>query len=243
MAGTDRRESIKLAIGAALLPFLSARAVNAQVGLGGALAEISPPACTMIYRRTLERALRGGRENLVIERDFEVRFVPLASGGFRLSGEQCRVSVQAPVNLAPLVAIEEQRVERGLFPMELDACGQITGWPPASRRDHISEALQVVRDRYVEEGVDVSALIEALHGASAELVSLLPNDLFAPEEPLREEHRAIDLPWGDQGEVLTRFEAERDPQTQLMRHAERVVVTRYGGEERRNRESWALFKA
>lgn len=104
-------------------------------------------------------------------------------------------------------------------------------------------ALQIVRESYVASGADLGGFIEALHGASAELVTRVPDDLFAPEERLREEHRAIELPWGDHGEVLTHFEAERDTQTGLMRRAHRVVTTRYGGEERRNRESWALFAA
>lgn len=243
LAGTDRRESIKLAIGAALLPILAARPAVAQLAARPSPATISPPAGTMIYRRTLERALRGGTESVVIQRDFAVQFDPAASGGFVVSGEQTAVIVHAPPSLAQLAAIEERRVESGLFPLQLDQCGRITGWSAPGPRDHLTEALQVVRDSYAASGADLGGLIEALHGASAELVTRVPDDLFAPEESLREEHRAIELPWGDHGEVLTQFEAERDPQTRLMRHAQRVVTTRYGGEERRNRESWALFAA
>lgn len=243
MAGTDRRESIRLAIGAALLPFLAARPAAASAAATIDASAIEPPAGPMVYRRRLERALSGGRESVTVERDFEIRFTPLSDGGFLVSGRQSKVAVDVPPSLAQLATIEEQRVENGLFPIQLDSRGQIAGWPAVTRDSHLGEALDVVRRHFADAGMETGALIEALHGASGELVATLPNDLFAPTEPVREELRRIELPWGDQGEVITRFEAIRDPQSRLMSHARRMVTTRYGGEERCNVESWTLAAA
>ncbi len=244
MAGTDRRESIRLAIGAALLPFLGARPLLASTETGRTPPGISPPPGLMIYRRKLERSLAGGRESVIVTRDFEVSFTRQADGGFLVYGKQRAASVDAPPQLAALAELETRRVESGLFPMELDPAGQITGWPaPAASNEEIAAALATVSDRFSEGGMEVGVLIEALHGASANLVSTLPDDLFAPAEPVREESRTIELPWGDEGEVHTRFEAERDPETRLMRTARRLVTTRYGGEERQNCENWELFRA
>jgi len=223
LAGTDRRESVRLAIAAALLPFLAARPAATRAVTSDDAGAINPPAGPMVYRRRLER--------------------PLAGGGFLLSGRQSKVAVDVPPSLAQLATFEEQCVESGLFPIELDSRGQIAAWPAATRDVQLGRALDAVRRRFAKAGMDTGLLIEALHGASGELVATLPNDLFAPAEPVREELHQIELPWGDHGEVIVRFEAELDPQSRLMRHARRMVTTRYGGDERCNVESWTLAAA
>lgn len=242
MSRTDRRESLKLALGAALLPLLSSRVLHARV-TPAAGESISPPDCAMIYRRRLERGLPGGTSRFVVTRDFEIHFAPAPEGGYVLSGRQVAVSVGAPDNLARYAELEGQRVERGIFPLQLDAAGRITNWPARTADEQVALALEEVRSQFVNSGQEVGILIEALHNATSRMLAILPHDLFAPGEETRVDSRAIALPWGDEGEVTTRFEASRDPQTRLMRQAQRIVTTSLGGEERRNREAWELFAA
>lgn len=238
---TDRRESLKLALGAALIPFLAAGPVHAH----GSLPEnrISPPGNAMIYRRKLERTLPGGRHSFVVQRDFQVQFSPMPTGGFHVSGHQIAVEVSAPDNLAQLSDLERQRVERGIFPLDLGEDGRILDWPAPQPDQQVAQALDDVRQQFADHGEEIGTLLEALHSASSRLTAVLPDDLFAPAETAREERREIELPWGDHGEVVTRFEASRDPGTHLMRQARRTVTTRLGGEERRSREKWELFPA
>ena len=156
---------------------------------------------------------------------------------------QVAVAVDAPDNLARYADLERQRVEDGIFPLHLDMAGRITNWPEHTSDQQVAAALDQVRHQFADNGQEVGTLIEALHSASSRMVAILPNDLFAPAQEAREDSRTIELPWGDTGEVTTRFEANRDEDTGLMRQAQRVVTTRLGSEQRENRESWEFFAA
>jgi hypothetical protein len=193
----------------------------------------------MVYRRTLERSLPGGAM-FRVSRDFSVRFEE-AGAGFVLTGEQVSARVDAPANLADLAALERQRVEVGIFPLLLDGFGQIIDGQEPAQSGEVARAVSDIRQRFGNEGAEASALIAAVHQAGTRLTAELPHDLFAPHESPREAREEITLPWGDRGEVLTVFEAERDPLTRLMRSARREVVTRLGNDERRSSEFWELF--
>lgn len=233
-----RRDALRLGLGAALLPLLGTRQAFASEVPA---KHIAPPTSEMIYRRVLERELPGGAV-LRVARDFAVRFESVGRG-FQLSGRQILAQVDAPANLAQLAALEEQRVELGIFPLLLDSSGRIVDGSDDLPNEQIFNALAEVRRRLGSTGEEAGTLVEALHAAGPQLTSELPLDLFSPAEGAREEHQQITLPWGDSGEVATRFEAVCDPQTMLMRSAQREVITRLGSDERRSGERWELFAA
>ena len=231
-----RREVLRLAIGTAVLPLLGVRrAFAADVPA----KHIAPPGSDMIYRRTLERQLPGG-DVFRTTRDFAVRFEQVGRG-FQVSGQQILAHVEAPANLAQLAALEEQRVELGIFPLLLDSAGRIVDGSGDQPNDQIARALDEARRLLGDTGEEAGILIEALHAAGSQLTAQLPIDLFSPAEGPREESQLVTLPWGESGEVATRFEAVCDPQTMLMRSARREVVTRLGQDERRSGEQWELF--
>lgn len=242
MTCADRREMLKFALGASLLPLLASQRVAAEMP---GSSSILPPSGNMLYRRRLVRGLPDGK-TFTVTRDFRVRFEPVAAG-FILGGEQLSARVEAPEALASFAAIEEQRVETGMFPLMLDAAGQIVEGNAELSASAAEHAMRDVRQRFpVETGKQANEavdFIEALHNTGTRLTAELPRDLFAPVDNSRSDRREIALPWGDKGEVTTHFEAERDPLTQLMRHAHREVITRMGNDMRRNFEGWDLLPA
>ena len=235
---TDRRTALRLATGSALLPLL-AFGQAAQAVEVPALPLIAPPPRPMVYRRTLERPLSGGAM-FRVTRDFAVRFEE-AGAGFVVTGTQLSAEVAAPANLTELAALERQRVEAGIFPLLLNASGQIIDGQGPALDDDVARMLADIRHRLAADGAEAGALIEAIHQAGTRLTAQLPHDLFAPHQGPREAREVITLPWGDQGEVVTMFDAACDPRTHLMRSARREVVTRLGGDERRSAEFWELF--
>ena len=240
MGKTDRRESLRLALGAAILPFLASAPLRAANGLSG--GNFVPPNGTMTFRRIIERALPGGDAVLRGTRVYDVEFTRLAGGSFKVRGFQTNAQVEAPEHLAALARLEEQRVETGLFPLTLDPNGQITDWPQRMDGPHFARALEQVRTQFVGDESEAGILIEALHNVGNQMLAFLPHDLFAPAEMPRTQSQEIELPWGEMGEVATLFEAERDPASGVMRQAYRTVTTKLSGEERQSTESWALFE-
>ena len=232
-----RRAVLRSAAGLALLPLLVPRAALAAP----AAAPIAPPSCDMIYRRTLLRQLPGGL-TLTGTRDFRVRF-NLRDGGFLVDGPQVASRVEAPANLASLARLEEQRVERGVFPLALDRLGRIVGGHDIPADLNVTMALADVQRRFEDHGAEVGQLLDALSASGASLTAHLPPDLFAPRQEESEQRQEITLPWGQTGEVRVHFAATRSGDTGLMRLATRDVVTMLEGEERRSTERWELFAA
>jgi len=235
----DRRAVLRLAgmaVSVALVPAVPAAALSAR--------RFAPPAQPMLYSRRLEREL-ADRARLTVSRSFAVHFVPETTG-FRVDGEQVGFEVEAPVSLDALARLERERVETGLFPLELDAEGAIRGVPHTAASAQLDEAVREVAARIEQwdhtpvEREELRAFVNAVHQGAGELVTQLPRDLFAPVDFPREEHRAIALPGGDAGRVAVTFTAERDPATGLMREARREVLTQVSGDLRRTVESWSL---
>ncbi len=240
MSRADRRDILKLALGASLIPLLASRAASANAT--GTIT-IAPPVGSMLYRRRLERGLPGGA-SFSVTREFRVSFEPVPSG-FRLNGFQLSAHVDAPESLDSFATLEEQRVETGMFPLLFDATGKIMEGNGELPGNEVEQALRDARARLQAGGGqdqnEVAEFVEALHKTGTRLTAHLPEDLFAPVQTLRSDRREIALPWGDHGEVTTRFQANRDPQTHLMRHASREVVTRMGDDMRHSLEGWDLL--
>lgn len=243
MRQTDRRNVMRFALGAALLPVLASRA-EAVVPMAGYFA---PPTGEMLYHRGIKRILLGGA-SIEVTRSYTVQFEPVRSG-FRVEGHQVSVDIQAPANLREYFQLEEERVESGVFPLMLDWAGQIIDGESSLLSPQVEQALaamnrQLQSSTHAPRGADeLTLMIDSLHQAGTALTSQLPRDLFAPVEAFRQQAREIALPWGEAGAVSTAFRAKSDPETGLMREAQRDVVTRLSGQERRMQEFWHLARA
>ncbi len=253
MTALDRRRMLALAM--AMLPALAAQRAQAQVGartggIGGAVSPaqpaltITPPPRPMVYTRRLERTLVGDAR-IIVERRFAIRFTR-AQAGYIVEGEQTAVSVETPEQLAALAQMERERVEIGIFPLELDQRGWIRSGVTADEEPEIEAAMRYVALAVatLERGEDqlrsMRDFVAAVHQAGSNIVSSLPTDLFAPAQDTRTDQRAFDLPVGGQGVVRTHFTASRDPATGLMASARREVITTIAQDERRTTEIFTL---
>ena len=242
MIRADRRALLHLAGLTAALPLLRVVPAAAQPA-----TRFAPPAAPMRYTRRLERGLPDGAR-LIVSRDFAVHFVP-DTGGFRIEGEQTGVMVDAPPSLAALARLERERIETGVFPLQLDAAGAIRAAAPSAPSAQLDEAVREVTAQIEHwphtpaEREQLRAFVNAVHQSAGRLVTELPRDLFAPTGVPRADNRAIALPGGEAGQVSTTFTATRDPATGLMREAQREVLTKVAGEVRRTLESWTLVLA
>lgn len=248
MKQLERRRVIQLAAAFAVVPSLICQPVRAASGENTASNDpIQPPARSMTYKRMIQRQLGDGAM-LSVERSFAVRFVKGADG-FRIDGEQTLVEIDAPAGLEALLRLEKERVETGIFPIMLDQNGRIQSGATAPEAHQIDAALARVSQLVLEsnraptERRELSDFVAAIHQAGSNLTTNLPIDLFAPTNGERSISREIALPDGLIGEVTTRFSASCDPQTHLMSHAKREIVTRMEGDARRTIESWSLLPA
>ncbi len=240
-ARSDRRALLRWAMAAALAPAFASRAVAAA---GSGETRIVPPPGAMTFTRRLERALPGGNK-LVVARSFAVSFAA-APDGWMVSGEQVGVTVDAPVRIAALAALERRRVETGLFPLALDRAGMIVGGPGPRPVEELEQAVAIVR-RQIEtarfaaaERDELEAFVRAVHEAGARMTSEFPGDLFAPREGAVHAARELPLPGGGAGTIEVSFTAVTDPATRLMREARREIVTAIAGDRRVTREDWTL---
>lgn len=241
MRWTNRRKMLEMLAAVAVAPTLWPRSAGARAV--GAL--IAPPAGAMRFERAIIRQLAGGAV-IAVTRRFEIGFRQFADG-YMIEGTQTGVDVDAPANLAAFADLERARVETGLFPITLDPFGQILSEDPSPGRAGeveraFAEALQQISSQSIAVGErsELQQFVSALHQAGNMLMADLPLDLFAPAESEREENRTVPLPTGDVGRVISRFDAERDAQTGLMRRASREVLTEIEGDRRHTIERWNL---
>lgn len=216
----------------------------ARVALAAGGRPIAPPAGPMLYSRTLVRSLAGGA-TLSVSRDFEIRFLPTVAG-FRVEGRQVAASVEAPEAIAALARMEEQRIEDGVFPLELDQLGKIMSEGKETDAAVFDRAAATAKEQIDAQGLPADErrvlikFVETVHRAASSVTSELPTMLFAPDEGRITDTRTIALPGGGAGEMASVFEAHVDPVTGLMRSASRQVVTKLDGTSRTTTENWAL---
>lgn len=241
MNQTSRRKMLQLMAVTAVAPALASRQAHATTV--GTL--IDPPAGAMTFRRSVIRQLAGGARISVV-RDFSIRFVRFADG-FHVEGHQTGVDVRAPENLAAFARLERERVETATFPITLDPFGQIVSEDPSTARaDQIGQAFNEAMERLGRQRLEqaerseLGQFVAALHQAGGMLTVTMPTDLFSPVETERAENRTLPLPGGDFGTVTSRFDAETDWQTGLMRRALREVLTEVAGDRRQTFEHWQL---
>jgi hypothetical protein len=237
----DRRALLRLAAACALAPARAGRALGHEPGA----ERFAPPTGPLRYTRRLVRNLRGGYR-LAVSRSFAVRFEPRPAGGYALAGEQLAVEVAAPERMAPFAELERQRIETGLFPLQLDTQGRIVAEPDPRSSDLLDRAVADARRLLDEraasatERAEADAFVQLVHQVGAGLSARLPEDLFAPASHRRVEHRAIELPGSATGLVEVVFTADADPRTGLMRQARREIVTTIDDDRRTTEEDWTL---
>ena len=241
MGLTDRRTLLRLAAGGVLARALTGRALAHTPGA----TPFEPPAGPLRYTRRLVRSLRGGHE-MIVARSFAVRFVAQASGRYEVHGEQLAVEVSAPERMAPFAELERERIETGLFPLQLDARGRISGGPPLHSSQlldrAVAEARRLLSERAATaaEEAEIGTFVQLVHQVGIALGARLPDDLFAPTVHRRVDQRTIELPGREGGLVEVVFTAEADPRTGLMYTARREIVTAIEGERRTTAEHWSL---
>ena len=232
------RASLLLAGAAAVFPIAVLAAQQPPAAMVS--SAFAPPTGRMVLTRAIHRGLADGKL-LTARRRYVVSIVPEGTG-FRVDGELLDCVVDAPPGLRALALLEQQRREEGLFPLRLDAAGQIVEQPPGNASNATDAAMKIAKQRLatsVLSGAErsqaqgfVSGLAE--QGARSEW----PRDLFHPAPGTRSESRRVALPDGGEGVVTVSTEA-RAPGG-LLDRIERVVVTELGGTRRETREEWSL---
>lgn len=202
----------------------------------------SPPESPMVFTRRLTRELSDG-EKIIVERGWQIRF--LREQGFIVSGSQVSVDVEAPEKLAALKRMEEAKIERGLFPLRLSDNGTITDNRAPSHQQAVQDAIEFAKRRVEDLGASAAAydakrFLAAIQNATAEHMSRLPRDLFAPQQLDASEEQDITLPNGDTGSVRISFTAEISGKFGLLERAERTVTTTLGEESRASGVQWTL---
>ena len=239
----DRRQVLRAAATALLLPLLSAPGVLRAQDLAQDKA-FAPPRGPMLYTRRIERSLPGGHR-FSVSRSFAIRFREEARG-YRVEGEQVAVEVDAPESLESFAAMERQRREGSLFPLLLDRQGMIAAEAEAEEAPRLDQAVQEALQRIAQlpvpqaDEADLTSFVRAVHANAAQLLTALPRDLFAPADQGSSESRTLALPGGSEGVVTVAFDADAEPITGLMRSARREIVTEFAGSLRRTMESWTL---
>ncbi|MEO5599042.1 MAG: hypothetical protein ABIQ66_10530 [Novosphingobium sp.] len=201
------------------------------------------PTTPLILTRELRRSLADGKE-VVSRRSYQISFVPDGSG-YRIDGVMTNAEVEAPPALAALAALERQRRDIGLFPLQISGDGLIV--VQHGSRDPVAEAQSRA---VIGSALQHLALTEADRQAAAQTVSRLaaqanavggnwPSDLFRPAPGERSQVREIALPDGTHGTVTETISAA-GAESGLLRRMERRVVTEIDGTRRVNREIWTL---
>lgn len=244
MPATDRRLMLRLALLAAAAPALFAAGAwpGARASTPG---PITPPAQVMRFRRSTRRPLPGGA-HIAVTRDFGITF-RAAGTGFVIDGRQIAVTTDFPPGLERFAHLEAARSDDATFPLVVDGSGQIVSTSQQADADQplraaIAEALARIRAQPLgpDQRQQLLGFVETLHQAGSAIIAQMPPDLFAPLENERSETRHLALPNGETGEVSSRFVAERDPATGLMRRASRQISTRIASEARHTDEEWSL---
>lgn len=203
-----------------------------------------PGAVACRLTRTVVRQL-GRAGKLTVTREWSVRFAT-AGRGYRVTGEQAGVTVDAPPVLADLARIERERVEDSMFPLMLDPAGRMMDDAAVSAEAALADAVQDVRRRLADRAVsgrdlaEAERFLEALQAAGQGTVAAWPRDLFAPGARSTTESQTVALPGGATGTVTVTTETTSDRASGLMERFERRVETRIGTQSRLGTETFIL---
>lgn len=241
MTSRVTQQALLLAGVAALLP--ATVAFPASVASEQARSRpFAPPSTPLVLTRTIWRSLYDGKE-LVVRRRYAVRIFP-EGAGFKVAGELIDSAVDAPAPLAALAEMERQRPDSVMFPLHLDARGQILPHSVAPDRTiHHSGGIEALRL------IGNSAMDPAGKALASSFINQVianvtngqwPTDLFNGAMGERHEQRRIALPGGGEGEVTVSVAVRGQLEAGLPRAIERTVVTELEGTRKVSREQWTL---
>jgi hypothetical protein len=218
--------------------------VSASLAATPQLATYSPPHSPLLLVRTLYRPLPDGKA-IVTRRSYSIRIVP-DGAGYRVEGELVQATVDAPPSLAALAEIERRRPETGMFPILLDARGQILGGGKVLSDGSLGRAAVVAAESIGGSGLQAIDMLQAQafvrQLSSRSPRSQWPADVFNPAPGKRDEARIIALPGGNEGRVTIEIASQGMNKTGQVALLERVVTTDLGGDTRVTREQWLLAK-
>lgn len=230
-------------IGTALMLLMAAQGSTA-LAAAPQPAIYSPPHAQLLLVRTLYRPLPGGKA-IVTRRSYAVRIVP-DGAGYRVDGELVQATVDAPPSLAALAEIEQRRPDIGMFPIMLDALGQIQGGGNVQSDGSLGRAATIAAERIGGSGLPAVDMLQAQafvkQLAARNPRSQWPVDVFNPAPGKRDESRMIALPGGREGHVTIEIAAQGADKTGQLALLERVVTTDLGGDTRMTREQWQLSR-
>lgn len=244
MIGAHRRDVLK---------WSSASAIGALVGFAAPVAQarsgaaIVTPCNPQILTRSVVRELGDGAA-IVVKRAWTIGFVPEVDG-WRVSGQQSRVEVDAPAPLAELAEIERTRQASEAFPLLLDAAGRIRRTAPPvlmldmERVARAAESAIMARGARPGEQAALQLFRAQLQQSANDLISRFPDDLFFPAGVEVDETHTMELPGGVAGEFNLNYAASADPATGLLVASQRTVTTRIGAKAMRSIERWNLEQA
>lgn len=207
------------------------------------------PDTALILLRRLERGLGVDGAAITVTRRWQVRFDRQARG-IIVTGEQVSAKVQAPPQFAQLSAIEQQRDAAGMFPILLSGTGVIM---PSSASftpsEEVASALRAAEAYIAQQGVPpdqreaLRLYLAQLHQARSLQLDVTPPDLLFPVGLPVERNDTVELPGGLSGSFSLRYEARPQPDAPWLMRADRWIITRVEGLERRAHEVWTLGPA
>lgn len=240
-AGT-RREILSALLGAGAAGAFGCLSDPVEAAL---LASPRLPGTPLRLTRVLERTL-GEKAAIAVERSWTVQCQQQARG-IVVTGEQIAAKVTAPPHLAPLAAIEEARDASGMFPLLLSDAGLImNASSDAMPEDAVAAALDAAEALIARQPVPTDEraryrlYLAQVHDSGLGLLDTLPPDLLFPVAPPTRREEVVTLPGGMTGQFALLYSARPQPDAPWLARAERQVVTRIAGLERRASEVWTL---
>ena len=205
----------------------------------------SPPHSPLLLTRTLYRPLPDGKA-IITRRTYSVRIMPDGTG-YRVEGELVQATVEAPPKLSALAELERQRPDAGMFPILLDAQGQILGGGNVRSDGALGRAAVIAAEAIGGSGLPAIDMLQAQafvrQLSSRSPRSQWPADVFNPAPRKRDEARVIALPGGNEGRVTIEIASQGANHAGQVALLERVVTTDLAGDTRMTREQWQLSKA
>lgn len=205
---------------------------------------VALPTGDMVLKRVLERTLSDGN-SIIVERQWIVRF-DRTDDGIAILGRQLSARVDAPPSLKEFAELEERRSTSAMFPILLDAQGKIvSAGRPADgglRQTAYTAATEALASTLEDAALlaNARAGLENIQKSGENWLTMMPQDLFYPEEQGSHMAKDLALDGGLKGNFRLDYDAKTSESGAWLSKAERHVTTEIGGERKVSRESWTL---
>lgn len=235
--------SAALLVGVATLGLLPLAEAPGRAATDQSADRFAPPTADMVLTRTVIRELSDGKQ-IIVTRRFQIRFEANAQG-YRIDGTQIGVEVDVPPNLSSMADLERQRVEKGIFPLQLNADGILVD----QQGQPIDPAFSKEMENRGAVLLNQAGLPAEEHAASTKALGQLtkrgsntpwPADLFSASPGERRQQREVALSDGRRGKVEVVLRVEGLLTCGLPKSFERVVITELPGSRMVSREIFTL---